>query len=99
MAKVFPSSTSPAKAAEQARATKKEKGTSKGVVPETTKPPTAPKDISKGGEASYNLEIVLATVPIPAKENPKGKGPASIVTEATKLAKGTGKENPPLKIN
>ena len=98
-AMVFPFSTSPAKEAEQARATKKEKGTSKGVVPETTKPPTAPKDISKGGEAPHNLEIVLATVPILAKEDPKDKGKASTVTEAAKLAKGTGKENPPLKIN
>ena len=99
LAKVFPSSTSPIKEAEQARATKKEKGTSKGVVPKTTKPPTAPKVISKGGEAPHNLEIVLAIVPILAKEDPKGKGPASTVTEAAKLAKGTGKENPPLKIN
>ena len=99
MAKVFPSSTSPIKEAEQARATKKEKGTSKGVVPETTKPPTAPKVISKGGEAPHNLEIVLAIVPILAKEDPKGKGPASTITEAAKLAKGTGKENPLLKIN
>ena len=95
----FPSSTNLAKEAEQTRATEKEKGTSKGVVLETTKPSAAPKDISKGREALHNLEIVLATIPIPTKEDPKGKGLASNVTEAAKPIKGIGKENPPLKIN
>ena len=69
------------------------------MVLETTKPPAAPKDISKGREALHNLEIVLATIPIPTKEDPKGKGLASNVTEAAKPIKGIGKENPPLKIN
>ena len=71
--KVPRSSTSPPKEAEQAKTTKKEKNTSKGVVPGTTKPPVAPKDPSKGKEILQNLEIILAIYPMPAKEDSKGK--------------------------
>ena len=39
-----------------------------------TKPSDAPKDSSKEGAVSQNLELVLATLPIPAKEDPMGKG-------------------------
>ena len=99
LAKVLPSSTSPPKEAEQAKAPKKGKDTTKGVVPKTTKPLVVPKDPSKGKEASQSLEIVLATFPILAKEDPKGKGPASSIAKNAKITKATGKENPPLKIN
>jgi len=58
-----------------------------------------PKDPSKCKEASQVLEIVLATIPMLAKEDPKGKGSASIATETTKSTKAIGKENPPLNIN
>lgn len=77
-------------------AAKEEKGTSEGVVTET---PPAPKDAFKGGVASHDMEIVLVAIPFPAKEDPKGKGPVSTVAEAPKPTKGTGKVNPPLKIN
>ena len=50
LAKIPPSCTSPPKEAAQAKVTEKEKDTSKGVVPKTTKPPVAPKDPSKGRE-------------------------------------------------
>ena len=71
--KVPRSSTNPPKEAEQAKTTEKEKDTSKGVVPGTTKPPVAPKNPSKGKEILQNLEIILATFPMPAKEDSKGK--------------------------
>ena len=89
----------PLKEVEQAKAIEKEKNTSKGVVPETTKPPAAPKDLSKGRETPQHLKIVLATLPMPTKEDAKGKGPTSTVVETTKSTKATRKENPSLKIN
>lgn len=98
-AKIPPSFSSPPKVAEQAKATEKEKDASKGVVPETMKPSVAPKDFSKGRESSKDLEIVIATLPIPAKEDPKGKDPASTTFEVIKLTKGTEKEKPPMKNN
>ncbi|KAK9988992.1 hypothetical protein SO802_029231 [Lithocarpus litseifolius] len=97
-AKVFPFSNSPPKEAKQTKASEKEKDTTKGVVPEATKPPTASKDHSKGKEAFQNLEIVLATLPMLAREDPKGKSPTSTATETAKPTKTTGKDNPPLKI-
>lgn len=87
--KISPSSSSPSKVEEQAKATEKEKESSKGVVLENTKPLVAPKDPSKGKESSKDLEIILATLPLPAKEDPKGKGPTSTTTEVIKPSKGT----------
>ena len=98
LVKVLPSSNSPPKEAEQAKAAEKEKDITKRVVFEATKPLTVPKDLSKGKEAFQNLDIFLATLPIPAKEDPKGKGPTSIVAKTAKSIKATGKDNPPLKI-
>lgn len=98
-AKISPSSSSPSKVEEQAKATEKEKESSKGVVLETTKPLVAPKDPSKGKESSKDLEIILATLPLPAKKDLKGKGPTSTTTEVIKPSKGTEKEKPPLKNN
>ena len=46
-----------------------------------------PKDLSKGKETSQSLEIVLATLSILAKEDPKGKGPASMAVETTRSTK------------
>ena len=58
-----------------------------------------PKDPSKGRETPQHLEIILATLPMPAKEDPKGKGPTSTIAKTTESTKATGKENPSLKIN
>ena len=69
------------------------------MVPDTTKPLGTPKDPSKGRETPQHLEIVLATLPMPTKEDPNGKGPASTVVETAKSTKATRKENPSLKIN
>ena len=98
LAKALPSSNSPPKEAEQVKAVEKEKDTTKRVIPEATKPPAAPKDPSKGKEVSQSLEIVLATLPIPTKEDPKGKGPTSTIATTAKPTKATKKDNPPLKI-
>lgn len=78
-----------------------EKGTSEGVITETetTKPLPVPKDASKGGAASHDIEIVLVAIPLLAKEDPKGKGPTSTAAEVPKPTKGIGTVNPPLKIN
>ena len=48
-----------------------------------TKPSDMPKDSSKEGVGSQNIELVLATLPIPAKEDPKGKGPTSSAAATT----------------
>ena len=64
------------------------------MVLEKTNLPPAPKGASKGEEGPHNLEIVLATILIPAKKDPKGKGPASTAAEAIKPTQGIGKENP-----
>ena len=44
-------------------------------------------------------EIVLATIPMPVKEDLKGKGLAFVPVETAKSTKATGKANSPLKIN
>ena len=77
LAKDLPPPSSPLKGAEQASVAEKEKENPKEVTFETTKPPAAPKDSSKGGVVSQSHELVLTTFPILAKEECKGKGPAS----------------------
>ena len=47
----------------------------------------APKDAPKDGGASQSLELVLATLPIPAKEDLKGKEGMSSTTATTQHAK------------
>ena len=86
-AKAFPSPNSPPKEAKQAGVVEKEKETTKEVAPEAPKPPTAPKDSSKEGRVSRSQEIVLATFPIPTKEDSKGKGPAATTAATAKPTK------------
>ena len=47
----------------------------------------APSDPSKEKEASKNMEIVLATLPMPPKEDPKGKGLAFTTAASTQPPK------------
>ena len=47
----------------------------------------APKDSSKGGVVSQSHKLVLATLPVPTKEEPKGKGLASLATVTAQPAK------------
>ena len=69
------------------------------MAPDAIKPKGTLKDPSKGNEASSNFEIILATLRISTKDNPKGKGPASTTTSVTKPNKPSAKDNPPFKIN
>ena len=69
--KVPPSSGSHLKVAKQPGVTRKEVEMTKGVGPDATKPPVAPQDPIKDNEAS-KMEIILATLPLPAKGSPKG---------------------------
>ena len=50
-------------------------------------PSVAPKDSSKEKEASQSMEIVLATLPIPLKEELQGKGQASTMAASTQYPK------------
>ena len=55
----------------------------KEVAHDAILPPTDPKDLSKENEAPYNMKIILATLPIPTKEDLKGKGLASSMAAIT----------------
>ena len=55
------------------------------------------KDPFKENEAPQNMEIVLATLPIPIKEVPKGKGLASSMADTTQPGK-TQKDKLVIKI-
>ena len=90
-AKAPSSSNNPPKEVKQVKVAEKKKDTTKGVAPETTKPPTAPKDPPEDKEVSQSLEIVLATLPIPTKEDSKGKGPVSTTAATDKPTKATEK--------
>ncbi|KAL0000073.1 hypothetical protein SO802_019675 [Lithocarpus litseifolius] len=96
--KALPSSNNPPKEAEQAGAVEKAKDTTKGVVPEATKPLAAPKDPLRIKTPPQSLEIVLGTLPMFTKEDSKGKGPTSTTVATAKPTKATAKDNPPLKI-
>ena len=58
----------------------------KGVLPDATKPPIVPQDPTKDNEAS-RMEIVLATLPIPAKGDPKGtdQGSSKVAAQKSKV--------------
>ena len=71
----------------QADPVDKDKEVSKEVTLETTKPSDAPKDSSKEGVGSQNMELVLATLSIPAKEYPKGKSLGSSATATSQPPK------------
>ena len=75
------------KGVEQTSTTVKEKENPKEVSPEILKTSIAPKDSSKGGVVSQSHELVSTTFPIPAKEELKGKGPASSAATTAQPAK------------
>ena len=68
--KVPPSFGNPQKVAEQPGVNGKEAEMTKGVAPNATKPPAAPQDPTKDKEAP-RMQIVLTTLPLPAKGDPK----------------------------
>ena len=69
--KVPPSSGNPPKVAEQPGVNGKKSEMTKGVAPNATKPPAAPQDPTEDNEAP-RIEIVLTSLPISAKGDPKG---------------------------
>ena len=83
--KVPPSSGSPPKVADQPGVTGKEAEVIKGVIPNAIKPPAAPQDPIKDKEAP-RMDIFLATLPLPAKGDPKGtdKGSSKAVVSKSK---------------
>ena len=78
--KVPPSSGSPPKVAKQPGMNEKEIKVTKEVAPDATKPSATPQDSSKDKKAS-RMEIVLVSLPIPAKGDFKGADQGS--SEAT----------------
>ena len=95
---ILPSSTDPSKEVGKTKAIKEKKDTTKGVVPEVTKPPAVPKDPSEVKVTSQSQEPVLATLPIPVKEDFKGKGPTSPVVAAAQIIKAPAKDKLVLKL-
>ena len=86
-AKTLPLVQSPSKETKQPKVAKKLAEVTKEVAHDAIQPQAAPKDPSKEKEASHNMEIVLATLPIPTKEDLKGKGPASSTIASTEPPK------------
>ena len=81
--KTLPISNISPNVAEQSEDSKKATDTTKEVAQDAHLPPDAPKEPSKEKKASHNMKIMLATLPIPFKEDLKGKGPASTIAAST----------------
>ena len=81
--KVLPLVNIPSKETEQPEVTEKATDITKEVAYDANLHPAIPKDPSKEKEASHNMEIVLATLLIPTKEDLKGKGPTSSIVAST----------------
>ena len=64
----------------------KEPEVTKEVAPDATKPPAAPQDSSKDKEAS-RMEIILASLLIPAKSDFKGanQGSSEVAVQQSKV--------------
>ena len=97
-AKVLPSINSPSKEVERPKVAKKEANITKEVAQDAAQPPATLKDPSKEKEAFHNMEIVLATLLIPTKEDLKGKGPASSITTSAQPAKLLAKDKLVIKM-
>ena len=80
-------SNSPKKVAEQAGRANKVEKVPKKVTAEIPKPSNIPKGSSKEGMGSQSMELVLATLHIPVKEDPKGKDTTSLAAATTQPPK------------
>ena len=85
--KALPTANISPKAVEQSEDARKVADTTKEVAHDAHLPSAAPKDPFKEKEASHNMEIVLTTLPIPSKEDLKGKGPTSTTAASTQPPK------------
>ena len=82
-AEVLTSSDKPSEVAEQPRATEKEKNANQGVAFNAAKPLTTTQNPIVEKEAPKKMEIVLATLPLPAKVDPPSKGPEASKATST----------------
>ena len=73
LAKVPPSSNSPFEKAQQHRVIEKEADANKGVASDATKPPVVSQDPPKEKEVPSTMEVVIATLLLPAKGDLKSK--------------------------
>jgi len=64
----------------------------KGVAPNATKPPAIPQDPFKEKEVPPRMEIVLVTLPVPAKGDLKGKDQGSSEVALSQSAKAPLKD-------
>ena len=85
--KTLPTANISPNAAEQSEDSKKATDTTNEVAQDAHLPPDTPKEPSKEKKASHNMKIMLATLPIPFKEDLKGKGPTSITVASTQPPK------------
>ena len=83
--KALPTANISPEAVEQFKDAKKAANTTYEVARDAYLPPVAPIEPPNEKEVSHSIEIVLATLPIPFKEDLKGKGPASTTTSSTSL--------------
>jgi len=81
--KVLPIANISSKEAKPFEDAKKAANTTKEGAYDAALPPIAPKNPSKEKKASYSMEIMLATLPIPPKEDLKGKDQASTMATST----------------
>ena len=91
-AKAFLPLDSPSKESKQPGVVEKETDTTKGVSPDATKPLAAPQGLSQKKEVPSKMEIILATLPMPAKKDFKGKGPESSEVALTQSTKAPVKD-------
>ena len=87
IAKVLTSFNTPSEVAKWPEGTEKKKNTNQGVAPDATKPPTTTQDPLAEKEASNKTEIVLAILPLPAKDELASKGPEVSETTSTQPIK------------
>ena len=72
--KALPTTNISSKEAKPSEDAKKVADSTNEVARDVALPPVAPKDFSREKETSQSMEIMLATLPIPSKEELQGKG-------------------------
>ena len=85
--KAPPTANTSSEETEQAEGVTKTGDVNKWEVQGSDLPSTAPKDPPKEKEASQNMELVLATLPIHSKKDPKDKTKVSSTTANTQPPK------------
>ena len=73
----------PAEKAEHPKVIEKEKNANQGVAPNAMKPLAVTPDLPVKKEAPKKMEVVLATLPLPAKADPVSKGPKASEAAST----------------